>query len=149
MDPNCKLAKTSCSLLSVQSCFCSFFFLPFYQRSCHPDYFANHIVGIESYRFWKSALLMHQQSDLRRVKACLLFMSNTIPQTCLSVWSQQHFILLSISSFENSLCFHRWSYRSLPRMNTEHIASRGIWEVCSRVTTELFEGYVPNLAPCC
>lgn len=99
----------------------------FYQRSCHPDYFANHIVGIESYRFWKSALLMHQQSDLRRVKACLRFMSNTIPQTCLSVWSQLHFILLSISSFENSLCFHRCSsYRSLPRMNTEHIASSDI-----------------------
>lgn len=103
---------------------CTFFaFLPELEVVT-PDYFANHIVGIESYRFWKSALLMHQQSDLRRVKACLLFMSNTIPQPCLSVWSQLHFILLSISSFENSLCFHRCSsYRSLPRMNTEQIAS--------------------------
>lgn len=56
-------------------------------------------------------LFMHQQSDLKRVKDCFPLMSNTFPRSCLPVWSQLHFIQLSISSsgnlYENAPdCFH-------------------------------------------
>lgn len=56
-------------------------------------------------------LFMHQQSDLKRVKDCLPLMSNTFPQSCLHVWSQLHFIQLSVSSLRNLYenapdCFH-------------------------------------------
>lgn len=104
-------------------------------------------------------LFMHQRSDLKRVKDCLPLMSNTFPQSRPHVWSQLHFIQLSVSSLRNLYenapdCFHGWSSTDscLMRMQETYYIYNSTWiygQTWNAMSIYIFPKSPPFTIPLC